>query len=68
MFNAWTNLSYRDETWAEFSTLNVGMLAHAVQLRSEELKQPNLKLKTRPKQLLGSRPLVFLLYDLFIFH
>jgi hypothetical protein len=28
-------------------------------------KQPNLKLETRPKQLLGSLPLIFELPDLF---
>jgi hypothetical protein len=36
--------------------------AHAVQLHFSETKQPNLKLKTRPKQLLGSLPLVIALH------
>jgi hypothetical protein len=31
---------------------------HAVQLHFSETEQPNLKLKTRPKQLLVSLPLV----------
>jgi hypothetical protein len=31
---------------------------HALQFHFSEMKQPNLKLKTRPKQLLGSLPLV----------
>jgi hypothetical protein len=34
---------------------------HALQLHFSETKQPNLKLKTRPKQLLGSLPLVIAL-------
>ncbi len=34
---------------------------HALQLPFSETEQPNLKLKTRPKQLLGSLPLVIVL-------
>jgi hypothetical protein len=34
---------------------------HAQQLHFSEMKQPNLKLKTRPKQLLGSLPLLIAL-------
>jgi hypothetical protein len=42
------------------STLDVGMLVFAMQLHSIA-KWPNLKLKTRLKQLLGSLPLAFVL-------
>jgi hypothetical protein len=38
----------QDKTWAEFSTVDVGVLVYAVQLHSQQ-KQPNLKLKTHPK-------------------
>jgi hypothetical protein len=51
--HSWTNFSCQDETWAEFSTLVV--------LCFFETKMPNLKLKTRPKQLLGSLLLVIAL-------
>jgi hypothetical protein len=34
---------------------------HALQLHFSQTEQPNLKLKTRPKQLLGSLPLVIAL-------
>jgi hypothetical protein len=30
----WTNLSQQDKTWAEFSTLGMGMLVYAVKLHS----------------------------------
>jgi hypothetical protein len=45
--------------WTEFSTLDWGgwvgsCLCHTITLKT---KQPNLKLKTQPKQLLGSLPL-----------
>jgi hypothetical protein len=43
-------------TWVEFSALDVGVLV--TQLHSW-LKQPSLKLKTRPEQLLGSLPVNF---------
>ncbi len=53
-------------TWAEFSTLNVGVFIYTLQLCSLQ-QQPNLKLKTQPKQLLGSLPLAFMLpYNLII--
>ncbi len=42
----WTKLSPQDKTWAKFSTLDVGMVC-------VWQKQPNLKLKTWSKQLLG---------------
>ncbi len=35
--------------------------AHALQLHFSEMEQPNLKLKTQPKQLLGSLPLDIML-------
>jgi len=50
----WTNFSYQDEPWADFSILEVA----AAFLLSSAAKRPNLELKTRPKQLLGSLPLV----------
>jgi hypothetical protein len=59
-FNHGQRLSRQDKTRAAFSTLDVGVLVFAVQLRSEQ-KRPNLKLKTRPWQLLGSLPLTFTL-------
>ncbi len=40
------------QTWAEFSNVDVGGLVYATQLHWEQ-KQPNLKLKTQPKQPLG---------------
>jgi hypothetical protein len=43
-----------------FQTLDVGVLVYARQLRSLQ-KQPDLKLKTRPKQILGYLPLAFTL-------
>jgi len=39
------------------------MLEYAMQLHSQQ-KQTNLKLKTWPKQLLGSLPLTFVLPDI----
>jgi hypothetical protein len=47
----------RQLTWAEFSTLEVAVCVCAMQLSCFETKLPNLMLKTRPKQLLGSLPL-----------
>jgi hypothetical protein len=37
-------LSQRDKTWAEFSTLDVGVLAYAMKLHTKQ-KQPDLRLK-----------------------
>ncbi len=45
------NLSQEDKTSAEFSTLDEGVLVYTMQLQFLQ-KQPNLKLKTLPKQLL----------------
>jgi hypothetical protein len=50
-------------TWAEFSTLGAGMLVYAMQFHSKQ-EQPNLKLKTWPKLLLGSLPLAFTIHSL----
>ncbi len=36
-------------------------MCHSMHLRPAVAKQPNLELKTRPKQLLGSLPLVITL-------
>ncbi len=58
--NSWTNFSLQDEPWAEFSTLEVAACV-TMHLRSGVAKQPNLELKTQPKQLLGSLPLVIAL-------
>jgi hypothetical protein len=49
---SWANLGKQDETWAEFSTLKVYVFVFTMHLHPQ--KQPNLKYKTRPKQLLGS--------------
>ena len=38
-----------------------GCMHHTMHLRPGVAKQPNLELKTRPKQLLGSLPLVIAL-------
>ncbi len=46
------NAQQQDETLAEFSTLEMAMC-----MQCYTIKLPNLKLKTRPKQLLGSLPL-----------
>ncbi len=54
--DAWTNFSWQDEPWAEFSTLEVAA-CHAMHFLHSKAIQPNLELKTRPKQLLGSLPL-----------
>jgi hypothetical protein len=50
---SWTNFSLQDKPWAEFSTLEVAA-CHAMHLLHSIAIQPNLELKTRPKQLLGS--------------
>ncbi len=54
---SWTNFSCLDKTWADFSTLVVAVCVPCF----FETKLPNLKLKTWPKQLLGSLPLVIVL-------
>jgi hypothetical protein len=56
----WTNFSLQDEPWAEFSTLEVAA-ACILHLLSGVATQANLELKTQPKQLLGSVPLVITL-------
>jgi len=50
---SWTNFSQQDGTWAEFSSLDSAVFAQAM-ICTHFVKRPNLKLKTRPKQLLGS--------------
>ncbi len=52
----WTNLSWKDKPWAEFSTLEVAV-CHATHLLHCITIQSNLELKTHPKQQLGSLPL-----------
>jgi len=42
--------------WAEFSSLDSAVFVQAMN-SIHFVKQPNLKLKTRPKQILGSLPL-----------
>ncbi len=49
----WTKFSWQDEPWTEFSTLGVDA-HHAMHLLHNIAIQPNLELKTWPKQLLGS--------------
>ncbi len=46
----------QDETWAEFSTLEVAA-CHVMHLPNRIAIRPNLDLKTRPKQLLCYLPL-----------
>ncbi len=48
----WTNFNWQDKPSAEFSTLEVAACHAMHSLRSIAI-QPNLELKTRPKQLLG---------------
>jgi hypothetical protein len=48
--------------WAEFSTLEVAA-CHAIHSPHSIAVRPNLELKTRPKQLLGSLPLDIALPD-----
>jgi hypothetical protein len=55
---AWTNLSYQDKTWAEFSSLDSAVFVLAMNC-IHFVKQPNLILKTQPKELLGFLPLAF---------
>jgi hypothetical protein len=45
---------------AKFSTLDIGIWMYAMQFHSLQ-KQPNLKFKSHPKQLLGYHPLAFAL-------
>ncbi len=59
---AWTNFSWQDKPWAEFSTLEVAAchdmhLPHSITIRA------NLELKTRPKPLWGSLSLDITLVD-----
>jgi hypothetical protein len=49
-------LSWQDKPLAEFSTLEVAAY-HTMHLPHSIAVRPNLELKTRPKQLLGSLPL-----------
>ncbi len=49
--------------WAEFSTLDVGVLVYDIRSQSWE-GQSNLKVKTQPRQLLGYLPLAFMLTEL----
>jgi len=50
-----------EECPAEFSAQDAGVHVNAMQLHSLQ-KQTNLKLKARPKQLLGYLPLAFVLH------
>jgi hypothetical protein len=54
------NFSLQDKTWAKVSTLDVGVF-YALHLFYLLAKQSKLKLKTWPKQLLGSLPLAIAL-------
>jgi hypothetical protein len=53
---SWTNFSWQDNSWAKFSTLEVAA-CHTMHLIRSIALRPNLELKTRLKQLLGSLPL-----------
>jgi hypothetical protein len=55
---SWTNFSYQDKTWAEFSTLEATECV-LIHLSCCEAKGPNLTLKTRSKQLSSYLPLAF---------
>jgi hypothetical protein len=66
MEEPWTNLSWQDEPWAEFSTLEVAE-CHAMHLLHSITIRSNLELKTVPKQLLGSLPLDIALPEEHIF-
>jgi hypothetical protein len=54
-------LKQTGQNWAEFSTLGMGVLAHAMQSRSEP-KQTSLKLKTWLKPFLGYIPLPYAIH------
>jgi len=57
------NFRLQDKTWAEFSAIKLAI--HLLCLHcSLELKQPNLKLKTRPLQLIGFLPSYYALTGL----
>ncbi len=58
----WTNFSWQDKLWAEFSTLEVAACRAMHLMRSITIR-PNLELKTGPKQLLGSLQLDIVLPD-----
>jgi hypothetical protein len=64
---SWTNLSYQDKTWDEFSSLDSAVFVLAMNC-IHFVKQPNLILKTWYKQLLGFLPLVFELPDIYIYY
>jgi hypothetical protein len=59
--NSWTNFRLLAEPWAKFSTLEVAACVILCTYGPGVAKQPNLELKTWPKQLLGSLPLVIAL-------
>jgi hypothetical protein len=58
--SAWTNFSLQDEPWARVFNFRSGCM-HTMHSLPGVATQPNLELKTRPKQLLGSLPLVITL-------
>ncbi len=59
------SIDKQDKTWAAFSNLKVVVCVQCTLLGSEAIR-PNLKLKTRPKQLLGYRaPRLRILADIF---
>jgi hypothetical protein len=55
-------LKLTGQTWDEFSSLDSAEFVQAMNC-IYFVKQPSLKLKTQPKQLLGSLPLAFELPD-----
>ena len=60
MFHQGQNLANGTKPGLTFSTLNLGIFIYTLLLCSLQ-KQPNLKLQTQPKQLLGYLPLAFAL-------
>jgi hypothetical protein len=57
---SWTNFSLQDKPWAKFSILEVAACIPCIYCPVWQYN-PNLQLKTQPKQLLGSLSLVIAL-------
>jgi hypothetical protein len=60
-YGAWTNFSLQDEPLGRVFNFRSGCCMHTMHLLPGVAIKPNLELKTRPKQLLGSLPLVIAL-------
>ncbi len=57
-YGTWADLGQEYKAWAEFSTLEIGVNVYVKKFHTCQ-KQANIKLKTRPKNLLGFLPLAF---------